>query len=164
MEQKNINHEKNLVRKHKLFYYRVGEKRMDFPNEQNYFFIYDYNNTVVTHEIPEHLHEYILPLKKYFLNYPYNVSDKKFPELHEVPSLTNNVSKMTTDSITPVKFLPVTIRKKYVLKKLSEYLMIKFRFMMEHGTFFDIKLSSPLFIYARCYINIILNKHTLKSR
>ena len=70
---------------------------------------------------------------------------------------------MATGSITPVKCKQVSIRKKYVPTKLSEHLMIKFRFMMEHGTLFDIKSLSPMFIYARCYINIFLNKHTLKS-
>ena len=31
--KKNINHTKNFVRKHKLYYYRVGNKRIYFPNE-----------------------------------------------------------------------------------------------------------------------------------
>ena len=111
---------------------------MDFPNGKNYFFIYDYKNAIVTHQIPEHLHEYIIPLKKYFPDYPYNVSDKKVTEIQEIKNLTNNVSKMTTDSITSIKCSPVPIRKKYVPTMLSDNLMVEFRYMMVYGTLFDI--------------------------
>ena len=89
---------------------------MYFPNENTYFNIYDYDKAIVTQQIPEHLHEYIIPFQKYFPDYPYNVSDKKVTEIHEIKNLTNNVSKMTTDSITSVKCSPVPIREKYVLQ------------------------------------------------
>ena len=95
---------------------------MDFPNGKNYFFIYDYKNGINTHKIPEHLHEYIIPFQKYFPDYPYNVSDKKVTEKHDINIRTNNVSKMTTSSKNSVKCSPAPIRQKYFRKMLSDHL------------------------------------------
>ena len=69
---------------------------MYFPNIITYFNIYDYEKAIVTHQIPEHLHEYIIPFQKYFPDYPYNVSDKEVTEKHHINIRTNNVSKMST--------------------------------------------------------------------
>ena len=40
--------------------------------------------------------------------------------------------------------------------------MVEFSDMMKHGTYFDINPSSPMFIYAWCYLNNFLNKYLLK--